>query len=44
MPIQQVRAKVNNVWTILTYNGTTGKYEGTIAAPHKRWTLLSGHH
>lgn len=33
MPIQQVRAKVNGVWTVLTYNGTSGKWEGTITAP-----------
>ena len=33
MPVQQVRAKVNGVWTVLTYNGTSGKYEGTLTAP-----------
>ena len=33
MPVQQVRAKVNGVWTVLTYNATSGKYEGTLTAP-----------
>ncbi len=33
MAVQQVRAKINGVWHILTYNGTTGKYEKTITAP-----------
>lgn len=33
MAVSQVRVQINGAWTILTYNGTTGKYEGTIAAP-----------
>lgn len=33
MTISQVRAKINGVYTILTYNGATGKYEANIAAP-----------
>jgi hypothetical protein len=33
MAVSQVRVKINGTWTVLTYNGTSGKYEGTIAAP-----------
>ena len=33
MAVQQVRAQINGVWHVLTYNGTTGKYEKTITAP-----------
>lgn len=33
MAVSQVRVKINGVWTVLTYNSTSGKYEGTIAAP-----------
>jgi len=33
MAVQQVRAKINGTWHVLTYNGTTGKYEKTITAP-----------
>lgn len=33
MAVQQVRALVNGAWHILTYNGTSGKYEKTITAP-----------
>ena len=33
MAVQQVRVQVNGTWHILTYNGSTGKYEKTITAP-----------
>lgn len=33
MAIKKVRVRVNNVWTELTYNSGTGKYEGNITAP-----------
>jgi len=33
MAVNTVRVQINGVWTVLTYNGSTGKYEGTIAAP-----------
>ena len=34
MPIKTIRAQINGVWTTLTKNPTTGKYEGTVAAPN----------
>lgn len=33
MAVQQVRAQINGTWHVLTYNGSTGKYEKTITAP-----------
>lgn len=33
MAVQQVRVQVNGTWHVLTYNGTSGKYEKTITAP-----------
>lgn len=33
MAVQQVRSKINGTWHVLTYNGSTGKYEKTITAP-----------
>lgn len=33
MAISQVRALVNGTWHVLTYNGSTGKYEKSITAP-----------
>lgn len=33
MAVSQVRVKVNGTWTVLTYNSSTAKYEGTLAAP-----------
>lgn len=42
MAISKVRAKINNVWTILTYNSATGKYEGTVTAPAVTSHNLSG--
>lgn len=45
MPIQQVRAKINNSWYTLTYNSSTGKYEGTIAAPNiTSYNVNTGHY
>lgn len=42
MAISKVRVKINNAWTILTYNSTTGKYEGTVTAPAVTSHNLSG--
>lgn len=42
MAISRVRVKINGVWTNLTYNSSTGKYEGTIAAPAATSYNLSG--
>lgn len=45
MPIQQVRTKINNSWYTLTYNSSSGKYEGTIAAPNiTSYNVNSGHY
>lgn len=33
MSVKTVRVQINGVWTTLTKNTTSGKYEGTIAAP-----------
>lgn len=45
MPIQQVRAKINNSWYTLTYNGSSGKYEATIAAPNiTSFNVNAGHY
>lgn len=42
MAISKVRVKINGVWTNLTYNSSTGKYEGTITAPSVTSYNLSG--
>lgn len=42
MAIKTVRVKINNVWTNLTLNSSTGKYEATIAAPSVTSHNLSG--
>lgn len=42
MAISRVRVKINGVWTILTYNSSTGKYEGTVTAPPVTSYNLSG--
>lgn len=42
MAISRVRVKINGVWTNLTYNSSTGRYEGTIAAPAATSYNLSG--
>ena len=45
MAIKQVRVKINNAWTVLTYNETTGNYEATIAAPNiTSYNVNSGHY
>lgn len=42
MAISKVRAKINGVWTTLTLNSSTGKYEGTITAPSTTSYNLDG--
>lgn len=42
MAISKVRVKINGTWTNLTYNSSTGKYEGTITAPAVTSYNLSG--
>lgn len=42
MAISQVRVKVNGTWTVLHYNSSTGKYEGTITAPSTTSYNLDG--
>lgn len=45
MAIKQVRVKINNAWTVLTYNEATGNYEATIAAPNiTSYNVNSGHY
>lgn len=45
MAIQQVRAQIDGVWHVLTYNSTTGKYEKTITAPNKTsYNVNAGHY
>ncbi len=45
MAVQQVRVLINGTWTVLTYNGTSGKYEGTIAAPNiTSYNTNAGHY
>lgn len=34
MAIKTIKVQINGVWTTLTKNSTTGKYEGTVAAPN----------
>ena len=33
MALTQVRVKLRDAWTVLTYNQATGRYEGTLTAP-----------
>ena len=33
MALTRVRVKLNGVWTTLTYNASTGRYEGDVTAP-----------
>lgn len=42
MAIRTVRVKINGTWTNLTYNSSTGKYEGTVTAPSTTSFNLSG--
>lgn len=45
MAIKQVRVKINNAWTNLTYNESTGNYEATIGAPNiTSYNVNSGHY
>lgn len=45
MAVNQVRVKINGSWVTLTKNGTTGKYEGTIAAPNiTSYNVNAGHY
>lgn len=44
MAVNTVRAQINGVWTTLTYNGSTGKYEATISAPSTTSFNVNGGH
>ena len=33
MALTQVRVKLENTWTVLTYNAATGRYEAELTAP-----------
>lgn len=45
MAVNTVRAHINGTWVTLTKNVTTGKYEGTIAAPNiTSYNVNSGHY
>jgi hypothetical protein len=45
MAINQVRAQIDGVWHVLTYNSGTGKYEKTITAPNKTsYNVNAGHY
>lgn len=45
MAIKSVRVKINNVWTTLSFNAQSGKYEGTIAAPNiTSYNVNAGHY
>lgn len=45
MAIQQVRVQINGTWHVLTYNGSTGKYEKTITAPNTTsYNVNAGHY
>lgn len=45
MAVNAVRVLVNGAWVTLTKNQSTGKYEGTIAAPNTTsWNVNAGHY
>lgn len=45
MALDTVRVQINETWVVLTKNGTTGKYEGTIAAPNvTSFNVNAGHY
>lgn len=44
MAINTVRVQINGTWVVLTKNDTTGKYEGTIAAPNITSYNVNGSH
>ncbi len=42
MSLTRVRVKLNGVWTTLTYNASTGRYEGDVTAPPSTSANLPG--
>ena len=44
MAVNTVRVQINGAWVALTKNATTGKYEGTIAAPNITSYNVNGSH
>lgn len=45
MAVKTVRAQINGAWVTLTKNQSTGKYEGTVAAPNiTSYNVNSGHY
>ena len=45
MAVKQVRVQINGIWAVLTYNSTSGKYEGTLTAPSvTSYNVNSGHY
>lgn len=45
MAVNTVRAQINGSWVTLTKNASTGKYEGSIAAPNvTSWNVNDGHY
>ena len=45
MSVKQIRVKINNAWTVLTYNASSGNYEATISAPNiTSYNVNSGHY
>lgn len=45
MAVDTVRAQINGSWVTLTKNQSTGKYEGSIAAPNvTSWNVNGGHY
>lgn len=42
MALTRVRVKINGVWTVLTYDSSTGRYEGDITAPQTTSANLPG--
>ena len=45
MAIKQVRVKINNIWTTLTYDNTSGAYKATLTAPNvTSYNVNAGHY
>lgn len=42
MALQQVRVRINGVWTVLAYDAATGRYEGDLTAPYVTSANLPG--
>lgn len=42
MALTKVRVRLNGVWTTLTYNASTGRYEGDVTAPQSTSANLPG--